>query len=167
MQLLNLVRIYKSNQVSSKIQYPNHHHEQKKHKSHFLFYPYTREGPAAAEAAPPKNDSNPTPAVSCSSRNKSSGSLNAPCTETIEPPTKSAYTRTDPTLVRNTTMTVDTRRIPSVSRSENVRPRIARGWSEGRKRYRKIHAARRAARKRREIGWEKRETARTREMTVK
>jgi len=86
----------------------------------------------AAEAV--RKERNPVAAGSCSSRNKSSGTLKAPWAQTMAIPTMRAEIRTDPTLVRKTTTTLDTISIPRVSLSEKVRPRMTRGGSEGRKR---------------------------------
>lgn len=68
--------------------------------------------------------------------------------------------------MRNTTKTVSPERIARVSKSEKVRPRMTRGWSEGRKRYRKVQEARRPARRTREKGLVRSEIARISETTA-
>lgn len=65
----------------------------------------------AAEAV--RKERNPVAAGSCSSRNKSSGTLKAPWAQTMAIPTMRAEIRTDPTLVRKTTTTLDTISIPT------------------------------------------------------
>jgi hypothetical protein len=82
----------------------------------------------------PRKDNKPALAGSWSSRNKSSGTLKAPWAQTRANPTIEAEIKSDPTLVKKITTIVETTRIPSVSRSENERPRITKGWSDGRNR---------------------------------
>ena len=82
---------------------------------------------AALEAALLKNERNPVDSVTCSSRKRSSGTLNAPWAQTRPTPTIRAETRTDPTLVRNTTNTLSKTKRIRVSLSLNVRPNRTSG----------------------------------------
>lgn len=82
---------------------------------------------AALEALLLKNAKRPDPMASCSSRNRSSGARNAPWMATAIVPTARVDIKSDPTLVMNITTTVQRQSIPSVSRSENVRPPMTNG----------------------------------------
>lgn len=92
------------------------------------FYPRAATTAGAVdEAAPPRKERNPVAAGSCSSKKRSSGALNAPCAQINATPTIIAETRTDPTSVRKITKMLNRIKHPSVSRSENVRPRMTIG----------------------------------------
>lgn len=80
------------------------------------------------EAAPLRKERNPVAGLfSCSSKNRSSGALNAPWTQTMATPTKSAEIRSDPTLVRKTTNTLRPINPQRVWVSENVWPKMTSG----------------------------------------
>nr|GMC99720.1 abscisic acid receptor PYL4-like [Ipomoea batatas] len=64
------------------------------------------------KSPPVKKDRNPVDGASCSSRNRSSGTRKAAWVQIIATPTINAETRTDPTLVRKTTTTVEMSRAP-------------------------------------------------------
>lgn len=89
--------------------------------------PATTEAAAEVAAELPMNESNPALAGSCSSRNRSSGTLNAPCKQTIATPIVRAEVNNDPTLVINTTTIVVRTSASKVSRSEKLRPKITKG----------------------------------------
>lgn len=76
------------------------------------------------------------PAVAdCSSKKRSSGALNAPCTQIIAIPNMREEISTDPTSVKNIITILRTDRIPRISLSLNLLPYNTRG--SVRKKYRK------------------------------
>uniref|UniRef100_A0A2N9I1K2 Reverse transcriptase domain-containing protein n=1 Tax=Fagus sylvatica TaxID=28930 RepID=A0A2N9I1K2_FAGSY len=72
--------------------------------------------------------------ISCLSRKRSSGTLNAPWAQKSATSMRRAEMRRDPTMVRKSTKTLETARRPRISLSEKVRLKMTKGWLEWRKR---------------------------------